>query len=970
MRASVRGSVSFWHIAMMIMVSIVVQSVIDHKTLDARVTFATKGSTFVLKDIYSNVQFAQTNKITGWSQGSIARDYGNNEPSIWLPVQYNNDVLGFAQDQIDPSRFYIPQDRQLYIQEDTVIDGQGRTLELEANAQILVDFGVTLTLRDMKITTVSNNPTNPIIRLIGQAGKLALQNVELVRTISHAFIYCCKNTSNALLNLGVQIKNNSNAILNLDAVGTDLAENNSSTILYLDSIIRTNSNAFGYCCKNTSNALINLSQVGTDLAKQNSHLLNYALSIYDNHQLYTDHTREQNLVFFKDGFTVDPGKILTLNTPLAATGNINLNDTGVLKLENDFYLGSNAYLTNGGEIRGGGYSLVLSCSFEIPESQKIYVTEDTIINGHHTTLTLEPHAQIIVDYGVTLTLKNLRIRNTRNALLSPMISLVGSDAKLALQNVELEIADDFMFTKGALFVHDDVLVSGTSTFSYRSIQPSYIDDDSTLGFDKGLTFLYYPSTDDNHLIKMLSKTSTMYLDGATLQTTHTGMYLNKGTLCLDNKITLNSRAATRLSSLYGVTSKDFGITTTIYTVDWHPSGKYLAVGSDEGPGGSEFVGNELRIYQFDTYPTPNIVGLTSVDHATYDLYKVKWSPNGKYLGVLVYNPGQLVVYDFDGDELTNARTINIGPSAKSFGWSPEGRYIGVGAFTNNGHELRVYEFDPLGSPAFIHRTSEEEGKKVNAVAWHPTGHYLALGTDLGPTPGDAGVGAGHELQLFRWDTTSTPTMIGVASKDMGSKSHVLSADWSPNGRYLAIGTTANPNAATDGGVIYEHELRVYQFDEATETLTGLTSINSTGVNNIYSIKWSPDGQYLAIGTNANGNEFNIYRFNGTSLTSIAGRDQGDEYTVHAVSWTPDGQYVAIGTAANPSTSHDDIVAGEELRIYRANYTLDTNAQSCSNAIFWDNFASAGDDALDVYKLPSARLDVTNSRVEVDVNSLN
>ncbi len=351
------------------------------------------------------------------------------------------------------------------------------------------------------------NNSNALIPL--QAGYF-----ELIRTTSNAFAYCCKNNSNALI---FGIRNNSNALVNwpFGALWSILEKRE------LYETIRVNSNAFLYCCKNTSNAFVS------------------TVRIYDDHQIYTADTTEENFVFYKAGFTVSDGKTLTLNTPTPISGEINLSDTGILSLDNDLYIASNSYLTNGGIVDGNGNSFVLSCNFTIPENQVLQITSDTIINGHGTTIILEPHAQITVDNNVTLTIKNARIRNTRNSSGDPLISILGGSGKLALQNCELALADDYYFDQGHLFIHDDVIISGTSALRYTSEAHSYIAHAATWYFDKRSKLIYDTQNLENNLIILQSKTACMYLDGATLQAGDMGLRLSTGRLLLDNNVTFS-----------------------------------------------------------------------------------------------------------------------------------------------------------------------------------------------------------------------------------------------------------------------------------------------------------------------------------------------------------------------------------------------------------------------------------------------
>jgi len=340
------------------------------------------------------------------------------------------------------------------------------------------------------------------------------------------------------------VYSNSNAM-------ADLAQKFDQLAAHDELSVRSNSNALVYLDTHVTVFDNDVAVYGKDV------------NVYYTHQAYAENTTKENLVYFKNGFTVDAGKTLTLNTPILVTGNINLSDTGTINLANDLYFGSNAYLTRGGIVDGNGFALVLSCTFAIPENQKLHITGDTIINGHGTTFYLEPHARIIVDNNVTLTLKNVRLKSARNNVTNPIIHPLGPRARVTLLNAELALGSDFTFTNGQLFIHDDVLISGTHTFSYCSSQSSYICDGGMFYFENDSTFFYNPPITANHLIQMQSDTSTIFLDGATLQTTHTGIRLSKGTLCLENKVFLNSDALSESGNQSFYTGIIFGDSSLI-----------------------------------------------------------------------------------------------------------------------------------------------------------------------------------------------------------------------------------------------------------------------------------------------------------------------------------------------------------------------------------------------------------------------
>ena len=508
----------------------IVLSMLD--CVQARIRFRNYTSNISIKDANSKLILNKANKVTGWGEFSIFKQFGDKKASTWVEQYPDGVTISQEGSQEPPTQLTISNSNAINYgiknNSNTIADFAQYAFTGAEKQEALDTARTTSNAFLYCCKNTSNalayglkNNSNALVALdqfiFGASAKQDI--LEYARTTSNAFLYCCKNTSNALL---FGIRNNSNALINWP--GGALWSIQEKEDLY--ETIRVNSNAFVYCCKNTSNAFSS------------------AFKIYETHQVYTDDALEQNYVFYKAGFTVSGGKTLTINTRTPVMGEINLSDTGILQLGGALYVASDAYLTNGGIIDGNGHSLVLSCNFTIPEGQVLQITGDTIINGHGTTITLEPHAQIIVDNNVTVTIKNARIKNTRNGRVDPMIGIAGSAGRLALQNCELALRGDYYFDNGHLFIHDDVIISGTSSFVYTCSHHSYIECAGTWGFDKRTKFLYDPRVSDNSLIHMQNGTSCLFLNGSMLQAGDMGLRLSKGCLYFDNNVTLSCPTST------------------------------------------------------------------------------------------------------------------------------------------------------------------------------------------------------------------------------------------------------------------------------------------------------------------------------------------------------------------------------------------------------------------------------------------
>ena len=140
--------------------------------------------------------------------------------------------------------------------------------------------------------------------------------------------------------------------------------------------------------------------------------------------------------------------------------------------------------------------------------------------------------------GATLHFSNVRISDVHCS----NICCLTDNATITFEDSILHFSQDFTFSRGALVFERDVVLSGTVAFNYQSSQASTIAADSTLYVGPDVTFKYEPIVGNKNLIVFEDETSRLYLDGATLHATYTGLKLSGGMLLLDNKVTLSSDA--------------------------------------------------------------------------------------------------------------------------------------------------------------------------------------------------------------------------------------------------------------------------------------------------------------------------------------------------------------------------------------------------------------------------------------------
>jgi WD40 repeat protein len=113
---------------------------------------------------------------------------------------------------------------------------------------------------------------------------------------------------------------------------------------------------------------------------------------------------------------------------------------------------------------------------------------------------------------------------------------------------------------------------------------------------------------------------------------------------------------------------------------------------------------------------------------------------------------------------------------------------------------------------------------------------------------------------------------------------VFATAWSPDGQYLSVGsniTTAN---------------RFTIYKRSGDTFTKLTDPATMPGINVYTTAWSPDGQYLSVGSGTTtADRFTIYKRSGDTFTKLTDPATMPGNEVFATAWSPDGQYLSVGS---------------------------------------------------------------------------
>ncbi|MBY0352903.1 lactonase family protein [Candidatus Babeliales bacterium] len=877
--------------------------------------FVSRNSNLVLNpQPDARVGLRKVSQITGFSQDSIISVYGNNTPSSWTETYTAGVEIGTGR-RGQPSNMVYNNSNAIKNMQVLALNNSNATASL---ARRVINDSSAL----IKLQALARADSQLLVFLN------RLENAN-----SNALNFGIKNNSSAIIRLYALVRGNSNVIVS----ASRLAKQNSSAIVRFNNnlttnlaLIRQNSSAVVKLSADIANTL-------SPLNVQTSNAINFFgnnVQIVSNHSRFQATTTINKLILYKAGISVNAGKTLTLMTPLPLSGNIALNSTGKLNLAGDLYLNSNAYITSGGDLGGNNFSLVLSDSLVLSTLTSLKITSSLVIDGNGGTIIFGPHAQIVLESNVSLTLKNVNIQTTRNSSNIPIIRCFDQKGHVTFDNVNLSLADDFPFRTGRLFCFNDARVTGTSRFVYQSWMQSYVMPQSLLTFDPGSALYYYPSTTDKDLFQLTDKSSGIYLKGSatTLQTTHTGMRLTKGRLWMDNKITLSTGTNTRFSSLTQTSSINISGSSFVLC-DWSPDGRFLATINSNN--------ENLRVFQVSTTGLTLVASYVVTSPGSSPCSSVHWHPSGRFIALTerrtVAPTNRATVLSFNGSSLSVLSQVTYSTSlVHTVAWSPCGCYLAAyGADASN--TIQVYRFNgkALSTSAVATAAFSQGSPGVGKhIRWSPDGRYL--GVYFNTTTFTI-----TQASVYRFNETSLTLQSSSTLSFTSSFPITDDLDWRADGLFFAVGTN-NTNNTSDP------ILAVYSFNGSTQSLATSSLNSSASVTIYYTLDWSPDGRYIAVGGTENGliNNIRIFEFNGASVTSRYTLTIGGTNVV-SLRWTPDGKYLAAGLSSNPG----------QVIVYQVNYTSESNAQALTNGINFGNSTLGSTSDLDVFLLAGARVEL-------------
>ncbi len=252
-----------------------------------------------------------------------------------------------------------------------------------------------------------------------------------------------------------------------------------------------------------------------------------------------------------------------------------------------------------------------------------------------------------------------------------------------------------------------------------------------------------------------------------------------------------------------------------------PTGHVVYVTSDSGP---------LYVRLFD----PKRLKVTGPPiQASPEVQAVDWrfSASGRFANVVRSEPRERLL-QVTPDQLVTALPVDT-TDLDVFRVSPSGRYLALTAYSEGkGWEVLIY--DTVSS---THVPLAYQGVDQGSPSWSPDESSLAYTSKLETT---------NRIYVSRVDGSGSPQLLARTT------THTIFPDWSPDGAHVVFVT--------------EGDLWIYSFADSTARPM-VPRINERG--NQGHPRFSPDGRYLAYGSNEAGEwEVFVARVDGTAKWRI------------------------------------------------------------------------------------------------------
>jgi len=347
------------------------------------------------------------------------------------------------------------------------------------------------------------------------------------------------------------------------------------------------------------------------------------------------------------------------------------------------------------------------------------------------------------------------------------------------------------------------------------------------------------------------------------------------------------RTGTTLGSAPGSTSLSSHFGKTLYTTPGNTYGFQELSWSPDSKRVASFT-NSIQIWDATTGAHRVTVQLPG---GTWP-FALAWSPNSQQIaigtgssiliadgqsGVIIriypVSAGASAINGASSPYLSTFKPVSGGLGVRGLAWSPDGRLLAISISAGATGSIEVMNAR-TGAQAY---TLPVTGNYVTtALAWSSDGKYIA-GSAFNTEPGTQTVPANEQQMVWAWNTSTRQ----VIFKQTGGNGTGDPVAWQPGSDTLVFVAWLPQK----GGLTSSLET----WDVAADRRIKQFQVPAFGP-----VAWSPDGKYLAYGTDASRNAGGVVGI----LDAQSGQQVYTYKQMHsnigALSWSPDSKYIASG----------------------------------------------------------------------------
>lgn len=271
----------------------------------------------------------------------------------------------------------------------------------------------------------------------------------------------------------------------------------------------------------------------------------------------------------------------------------------------------------------------------------------------------------------------------------------------------------------------------------------------------------------------------------------------------------------------------------LWTVDWSPDGKYIAVGGNVDTL-NIYLSDNLQL--FKSYPINNTI--TSL----------KWHPNKNLLAIGTQtSKSKVSILNFDSGNIVELEGISP-EGARGIDWNFSGEFLAV---ADNDGQITVFGVDGR----LIRKIQHDNTKGITSIDWHPKKNIF--------------ITVGDKIRIYDINGTLLNTIVHRKEKTL-----LLCVAWHKSGKFFVTGDY--------GDNTYKHR-PLLQFWNPKGDLIESINISKGEYRNM---TWNPEGDRLASASDA----LRIWDKHGKLL-----HEGGSKDYLWGISWNMNGSRIVTSS---------------------------------------------------------------------------